>query len=129
MKILIYGAGVIGSLYAALLAKSGQDVTVYARGRRLESLRKNGLRYKWDNEVKKAEVKILSELGMKLSPAKMNVFRMLPSGLVATILGATFRSRFGDRFMYQHSIKAPDEMRKLHDDFYGYIGGASDKGV
>ena len=38
MRILIFGAGVIGSLYGALFAEAGYDVSVYARGRRLESL-------------------------------------------------------------------------------------------
>ena len=41
MKILIYGAGVIGSIFAAKLALSGQDVTVLARGKRLEELKEN----------------------------------------------------------------------------------------
>ena len=35
MRILIYGAGVIGSLYGAQLAEAGHDVSVYARGLRL----------------------------------------------------------------------------------------------
>ena len=38
MRILIFGAGVIGSLYGARLAEAGYDVSIYARGRRLESL-------------------------------------------------------------------------------------------
>lgn len=38
MRILIIGAGVIGSLYARLLVESGCDITVYARGARLEQL-------------------------------------------------------------------------------------------
>ena len=46
MRILIFGAGVIGSLYGALLAEAGYDVSVYARGRRLESLTRDGLLYK-----------------------------------------------------------------------------------
>ena len=41
MRILIYGAGVIGSLYAALFAEAGYDTSVYARGKRLEFLKKN----------------------------------------------------------------------------------------
>ncbi len=45
MKILIYGAGVIGSLYAVLFAEAGYDTSVYARGKRLEFLKKNGLLY------------------------------------------------------------------------------------
>ena len=46
MRILIYGAGVIGSLYAVLFAETGYDTSIYARGKRLEFLKKNGLLYK-----------------------------------------------------------------------------------
>lgn len=35
MNILVYGAGVIGTLYAAGLQESGQLVTLLARGQRL----------------------------------------------------------------------------------------------
>jgi len=39
LKILIYGAGVIGSLYAVLFSKNkNTDVSVYTRGKRLEEL-------------------------------------------------------------------------------------------
>ena len=62
MRILIYGAGVIGSLYAALFAEAGYDTTIYARGKRLEALRNNGLQYKKNQEVIKAEVRIFGEL-------------------------------------------------------------------
>ena len=62
MRILIYGAGVIGSLYAALLAEAGYDVSVYARGRRLESLTRDGLLYKRKGKVRKAPVNVLSRL-------------------------------------------------------------------
>lgn len=43
MRILIYGAGVIGSIFAGKLAASGQDVTVLARGKRAEELQKDGI--------------------------------------------------------------------------------------
>ena len=46
MRILIYGAGVIGSLYAVLLKEAGYDTTIYARGHRLEALQNQGLLYK-----------------------------------------------------------------------------------
>ena len=284
MRILIYGAGVIGSLYAALFAEAGLDVAVYARGERVKTLREYGLLYRKKGEVKTAHIGVLTalepddiydfilltvrenqllqaleelksnrsptivtmvnsldtydqweavcgkgrilpafpgagggfdgdvldaaltprliqpttigrgdgrektlaeimrkaripcqivpdmhvwqvchlamvvpiadayyeannpkhagrdrhlmkktavgikdnfrkihQLGLRLSPAKMNAFRVLPSGVIALVLGFVFRSRFGDRFMYQHSMKAPDEMRRLHDEFYGYI--------
>ena len=42
MRLLIYGAGVIGGLYASLFAQAGYEVSLYARGKRLESLRQQG---------------------------------------------------------------------------------------
>ena len=284
MRILMFGAGVIGSLYAALLAEAGYDVSVYARGRRLESLTREGLRYRCRGEIRKVPVRVLSKLepeerydlvflavrenqlhaaleelrqntsptivtmvnsletceqweaicgagriipafpgagggfdgsvldaaltprliqpttfgktdererelarifrrvkipyqivpdmhawqlchlamvvpladayyeaaepmeagrdaalmrktaerirgnlgaiaarGIRLSPGKMQAFRLLPVPLVGWILGFVFRSSFGDRFMYRHSMKAPDEMRQLHEQFYRWL--------
>jgi len=43
MKILVYGAGVIGSIFAGKLAKNGYDITVLARGNRLNELNEKGI--------------------------------------------------------------------------------------
>jgi 2-dehydropantoate 2-reductase len=43
VKVLIYGAGVIGSLYAGKLKASGHRVTVLARGARLHEIRQYSL--------------------------------------------------------------------------------------
>ena len=281
MRILIYGAGVIGSLYGALLAEAGFDVSIYARGLRLESLKRNGLQYKYRGKIRTAPIKVLSKTApddrydfilltvrenqlhaaleelrpnssptivtmvnsletyeqweaicgpgriipafpgagggldgsmldaaltprfiqpttfgktdgreralarvfrrakipyqivadmhawqlchlamvvpiadayyeaddpknagrdaalmrktakqirdnlnaiaarnIRLFPGKMQVFRLLPVPLVGFVLGFVFRSSFGDQFMYRHSLKAPDEMRQLHEQFY-----------
>ena len=37
MRLLIFGPGVIGSLYASLFAEASFDTTVYVRGARLET--------------------------------------------------------------------------------------------
>ena len=289
MRILIYGAGVIGSLYAALLADAGYDTSIYARGKRLEILKNNGLLYKKNQDLIKAKIKIIEEvpnddiydfilltvrenqlyealtelknnksntivtmvnsldsykkwedivgtgrilpafpgvggsinedgildasltpriiqpttfaeisgnetkrtkqfskilrhahipyqkvmdmhmwqlchLAMvvpiadayyeancperagkewkimrktagrmkrnfnflrkqkgKLSPWKMNIFRFLPLPIMTIMLTFTFESSFGDKFMYRHAMKAPDEMRELHKQFYAYM--------
>ena len=289
MRILIYGAGVIGSLYAALFTEAGYDTSVYARGKRLEFLKKNGLLYKKNQNIKRAETTILEELSDndvynfvlltvrenqlyealaelknnksdtivtmvnsldsykkwedivgigrilpafpgaggsinddgildasltpriiqlttfaeisgnksetkkqfskilkhahipyqkvadmhmwqlchlamvvpiadayyeadcperagkdwkimkktaerlkrnfiflrkqegKLSPWKMNIFRFLPLPFLTIMLAIIFESSFGDKFMYQHAVKAPDEMRELHKQFYAYM--------
>ncbi|TAK87199.1 MAG: 2-dehydropantoate 2-reductase [Betaproteobacteria bacterium] len=44
MKICVYGAGAVGGLIAAWLARSGREVSVIARGRHLEAIRRAGLR-------------------------------------------------------------------------------------
>lgn len=289
MRILIYGAGVIGSLYAVLFAETGYDTSIYARGKRLEFLKKNGLLYKKNQSIRRAEATILGELSDndaydfilltvrenqlyealaelknnksniivtmvnsldsykkwedivgtgrilpafpgaggsinndgildaaltprliqpttfaeisgnksektkqfskilrhahipyqkvvdmhmwqlchlamvvpiadayyeadcperagrdwktmkktarrlkrnftflrkqkgKLSPWKMNIFRFLPLSFLTIMLAVTFGSSFGDKFMYQHAMKAPDEMRELHKQFYAYM--------
>jgi ketopantoate reductase len=43
MKVLIVGAGVIGSFNAARMSDAGRDVTLLARGRRLADLREHGV--------------------------------------------------------------------------------------
>jgi len=43
MDILVYGAGVIGSVYAARLQEAGQNVSLLARGQRAVSLRTHGI--------------------------------------------------------------------------------------
>lgn len=42
MKIAVVGPGAIGSTYAYMLSRTGHDVTVVARGRRLEALQREG---------------------------------------------------------------------------------------
>lgn len=284
MRVLIYGAGVIGSLYATLLSETGTEVTVYARGKRLKDLQSKGLLYKRNDRIETAKVTVISSLddndryeyifltvrenqlltalaelknnisptivtmvnsldpyerweeicgsgrilpafpgaggsleegvldaaltpriiqpttigrtdgrekglaallrkahipcqvvddmhiwqichlgmvvpiadayyesenpqragedallmkntarrirnnfrsiknrGIRLSPVKMHVFLILPVPAVAVIMGFVFRSAFGNRFMYRHSMKAPDEMRKLHEQLHAFL--------
>jgi ketopantoate reductase len=42
-KILVYGAGPLGSLFAARLQQGGNDVSILARGQRLAELREHGI--------------------------------------------------------------------------------------
>ena len=62
-RILFFGAGVIGSLYAGKLALSGQNVTLLARGKRLEELQKMGLTlFSEKSGEEKPEISVISEL-------------------------------------------------------------------
>lgn len=43
MKIIVLGAGAIGAYYGGQLARAGHDVTLYARGENLATIRRSGL--------------------------------------------------------------------------------------
>jgi len=43
LKLLVYGAGVLGSLFSARMHEAGHDVTLVARGERLAALRRHGV--------------------------------------------------------------------------------------
>lgn len=64
MRILIYGAGVIGSIFAGKLAAAGEDVTVLARGKRAEELRQCGIILTTDgsNHDEAIPVKVIEHL-------------------------------------------------------------------
>lgn len=62
-KILIFGAGVIGSVYAGRLALAGHSVSVLARNKRLQELELNGLLiFENGKKILKANVTVISEL-------------------------------------------------------------------
>lgn len=62
-KILIFGAGVIGSIYAGKLSLSGHNVSVLARNKRLEELKVNGLLLAENGKKTiKINVSVISEL-------------------------------------------------------------------
>lgn len=44
MRVLVHGAGAVGSYFGALLARAGNDAVLVARGAHLEALRNDGLR-------------------------------------------------------------------------------------
>ncbi len=46
MKILVFGAGVLGCNLARNMFRAGKDVSLLARGKWAETLQKNGLRIK-----------------------------------------------------------------------------------
>ncbi len=61
-RLLIFGAGVIGSVYALRFAQYGLDVTVLARGKRLDELKRNGLRYNDNGTIKHISIKTIGKL-------------------------------------------------------------------
>jgi 2-dehydropantoate 2-reductase len=48
MRIAVVGAGGIGAIFGASLAKAGADVVFVARGAHVAAMRENGLRIEGD---------------------------------------------------------------------------------
>ena len=61
MKICIYGAGAVGGLMAAWLARSGHDVSVIARGAHLEAIGREGLRVRSSGQIESFRIKAESD--------------------------------------------------------------------
>jgi 2-dehydropantoate 2-reductase len=61
MKICIYGAGAVGGLMAAWLARSGHEVSLVARGMQLESLRSRGLRVRSEGKIESFPIRAAAE--------------------------------------------------------------------
>lgn len=64
MRILVYGAGVLGSYLAHELVRGGHSVTMLARGRRAEELEKNGnvIRHYFQFQTTVHNVRVIREL-------------------------------------------------------------------
>ena len=58
MNILVYGAGVIGSVYAARLKAAGHNVSLLARGQRAVSLRTHGIQLENASTGKKTTTRV-----------------------------------------------------------------------
>ena len=64
MKICVIGAGAIGGMMAVKLGLAGEDVTVIARGPKLEAIRKNGFKLIWEDGTELvAEVGATDKIG------------------------------------------------------------------
>ncbi len=63
MKICVVGAGAIGGMLAACLARSGQEVSVIARGPHLAAIRDKGLTYIGGEESFSVSVTATDDLG------------------------------------------------------------------
>lgn len=92
-RILVYGVGVIGSVYALRMSKAGMDVSVVARGERLAAIRASGLviRHSLLGDEESADVAVLE--AAPESAAYDLIILALRSGQVESALRALAEAR------------------------------------
>ena len=95
MRVLVIGAGVIGSVYAAFLKEGGHEVAVLARGRRLAELREHGIRLEAAPSGRRIDAKV--EVVETLDPARDDdlVLVALPVHQVPSVLPLLASARDG----------------------------------
>ncbi len=100
MKIFVYGAGVLGSLYAAKLQGSGNDVTILARDKRLEEIRTKGivLEYMLKRTMTVTPIKVVE----KLDPDEVYdlIMVIMRRNQVASILPALSTNKNSRSFLF-----------------------------
>lgn len=126
----VYSAESSPEEYAADRFSGGTETVTYEAAHQFDKQGRKGVQATRENISKAKEhtakqmrcnFSALHKLEIRLTPPKMNFFRLTPVSILSMGLSFVFRSKFGNMFMYRHSMKAPDEMRQLHDQFYGYI--------
>jgi len=111
MKILVYGAGNMGSLYAALLQESGQEVSVLARGTRLTDLRDHGIRLQSEATGQQTDVRVDAVERLEAGDAYDLVLVVLPGDRVSQVLPILAANRETPSVMFfGNNAAGPDEM-------------------
>ncbi len=89
MKLLVYGAGVCGSLFAARLHETGHDVSLLARGGRLTALRQHGVQLAEGDSPAVRRVPVRDDQAAFLTAAVGNRHRAPDSGFGTGLIPAS----------------------------------------
>lgn len=108
MKLLVFGAGVLGCNLANNLFRAGRDVTLLARGAWAEELRKNGLRIK--NSISRRTTASRIPVAAELSPedAYDVIFVALRYTQIRSILGTLRASRAKTVIFVGNNVRASE---------------------
>ena len=100
MKLLVYGAGNIGSLYAAKLIDAGHDVTILARGARLQEIREQGILLQdfHSGQEHRTQIEVVEQLASE--DAYDLVFVILPRSSVSAVLPILAANRNTPNIMF-----------------------------
>jgi len=111
MKILVYGAGNIGSLYAAKLKDDGHDITILARGRRLHRIREHGILLQDFHSGQEFTTRIEAIERLAPEDAYDLVLVVLPGNNVSAVLPILAANQSSPSVMFfGNNASGPDEM-------------------
>ncbi len=111
MKILVYGAGVTGSLYAARLHESRQDVSILARGQRLTDLRELGIVLEDVTTGYRTTTRVNIVEELKPEDAYNLVVVFVPKNRVSEVVPALAANLYTPNVLFMgNNAAGPDEM-------------------
>ena len=114
MRLLVYGAGNIGSLYAARLAQSSHDVAILARGTRLEQIRRRGIELEDGVSGQRCTASPAAVDRLDPDDAYDVVLVILPKHRIAEVLPAlAANERTPSIMFFGNNAAGPDAMKLL----------------
>lgn len=111
MRICVFGAGVIGSLYAGKLALAGHELTVVARGDRLASIRSDGILLEDEASGERRAVRVEAAPGLDPERSWDAVIVAVRKDQLASALAELSANRVAPRFVSM--INSADGSRGL----------------
>ncbi|ETN86624.1 ketopantoate reductase family protein [Paraburkholderia silvatlantica] len=109
MKIILVGAGRIGSAVAFCLAKAGHDITVVARGERFNALRRDGAITTVDGQLAQVEVRPGLD---PTAPCDLTIVTV-PEHQIGSLLPALSASRANHILLMFNTFKGTEHYRTI----------------
>ncbi len=134
MRVLFFGAGAFGTLFATKLCATGHDVSILARGARLESIRRDGLRIRerTSGEELTAHPTVVTGVGHENSYDLVIV--LVRRAQVDDVLHQIARDHTGDTLVMVNEARGYEPWRQILGDrfmvgFGGAVASFDDAGV
>ena len=108
MKILVYGAGVLGCNLARNLLRAGKDVTLLARGKWADEIRENGLRIKdkFSPRMSVSRIPVVTELNP--DDAYDVIFVVMRYTQIKTVTGALRANKTKNIVFVGNNVRASE---------------------
>ena len=119
MKIVILGAGALGSLFGAHLARAGEDVTLIARAARAESIQEHGVTITglanvtvpvpvtaWPQELRQADVLLVTVKTYDMETALESVAHLQVGSVLSVQNGLVKDEQLARRFGWEKTLGA-----------------------